>query len=163
MTDCQPLDYILPNSKDVPLAPLHLNGIKTKQPSCLKQLTFSGWNPPPGKRKMKGDLMYMHVITNEDKRYHLTASTRGFYINQSTDDTFNPKQDNSHKISHSLVDLLNNLSASFKKTFPQFKKSELKSIHSRELAHHFKFTAGYHLTLSTQSIGFEPRTRMRQS
>lgn len=66
---------------------------------------------------MKGDLMYLHVITNEDKRYHLTASTRGFYVNLSTDDTFNPKQDNSHKIQHSLVDLLNSLSVSFKKNF----------------------------------------------
>ena len=66
---------------------------------------------------MKGDLMYLHVITNEDKRYHLTASTRGFYVNLSTDDEFNPKQDNSHKIHHSLVDLMNSLSASFKKNF----------------------------------------------
>ena len=53
-----------------------------KQPACLKQLTFSGWNPPPGKRKMNGDLMYLHIITAEDKRFHLTASTRGFYVNQ---------------------------------------------------------------------------------
>lgn len=29
-TDCQPPDYLLPNNKDVPILPLHLNGIKTK-------------------------------------------------------------------------------------------------------------------------------------
>jgi protein TIF31 len=80
--DHLPPDYILPNVKDVPIMPLHLSGIKNKRILCLKQLTFSGWNPPPGKRKMKGDLLYLHVITLEDKRYHITASTRGFYINQ---------------------------------------------------------------------------------
>ena len=111
MTDCQPPEFILPNNKETPVAPLHLNGIKSKvglarandcspstsdaflyfrsrslvvfqQPPCLKQLTFSGWNPPPGKRKMKGDLMYLHIITMEDKRYHVTASTKGFFVNQ---------------------------------------------------------------------------------
>jgi protein TIF31 len=75
-------DYIVPNQKETPILPLHLNGIKQRPPNCLKQLTFSGWNPPIGKRKMKGDLMYIHVITNEDKRFHITASTKGFFVNQ---------------------------------------------------------------------------------
>jgi protein TIF31 len=75
-------EFVLPNQKETPITPLHLNGIKQRPPSCLKQLTFSGWNPPIGKRKMKGDLMYLNVITNEDKRYHITASTKGFYVNQ---------------------------------------------------------------------------------
>ena len=117
-----PPDYVLPNNKDIPLLPLHLNGIKTKQPACLKQLTFSGWNPPQGKRKMKGDLLYLHIITCEDKRYHITASVRGFYVNQSTDDVFNPKPDSSHKTYHSLVELLTNLSATFKKNFSSIQK-----------------------------------------
>ena len=50
---------------------------------CLKVLTYSGWNPPPGHRKLHGDLIYLYVVTLEDKRYHITASSRGFYINQS--------------------------------------------------------------------------------
>ena len=58
------------------------NSLSTTATNCLKQLTFSGWNPPNGKRKMHGDLLYLHVITNEDKRFHITASTRGFYVNQ---------------------------------------------------------------------------------
>ena len=29
-----------------------------------------------------GDLLFLYVVTLEDKRYHITASTRGFYINQ---------------------------------------------------------------------------------
>lgn len=130
VNDSQPPDYILPNNKELPIMPLHLNGIKTKQPACLKHLTFSGWNPPPGKRKMNGDLMYLHIITVEDKRYHLTASTRGFFVNHCTDDVFNPKQDNAYRIYHSLVDLLQVLSPTFKKNFSiiQKKKNSKASV-----------------------------------
>lgn len=50
---------------------------------CLKVLTMSGWNPPPGNRKMHGDLMYLYIVTVEERHVSLTASTRGFYLNQS--------------------------------------------------------------------------------
>lgn len=50
-------------------------------PPCVKVLTLSGWNPPPGNRKMHGDLLYLYAVTLEDKKYHITASTRGFYVN----------------------------------------------------------------------------------
>lgn len=66
--------------------------------------------------------MYLHVITVEDKRYHMTASIKGFFVNQSTDDVFNPKPDNSHKTYHSLADLLNILSPTFKKNFSAIQK-----------------------------------------
>lgn len=49
---------------------------------CLKVLTMSSWNPPPGNRKMHGDLMYLNVVTMEDRHFSITASTRGFYVNQ---------------------------------------------------------------------------------
>lgn len=115
--DYLPPDFILPNGKDYPIMQMHLNGAKTKLPQCIKQLTFTGFNPPPGPRKMKGDLMYLHIITMEDKRYHLTASNKGFFVNQSTDDSFNPKPDNMYRIHHSLVELINSLSSIFKKSF----------------------------------------------
>ncbi len=50
---------------------------------CLKVLTMSGWNPPPGNRKMHGDLMYLYIVTVEERHVSITASTRGFYLNQS--------------------------------------------------------------------------------
>lgn len=50
---------------------------------CLKVLTMSGWNPPPGNRKMHGDLMYLYIVTVEERHVSVTASTRGFYLNQS--------------------------------------------------------------------------------
>lgn len=49
---------------------------------CLRVLTLSSWNPPPGNRKMHGDLMYLNLLTLEDKEVNITASTRGFYLNQ---------------------------------------------------------------------------------
>jgi protein TIF31 len=105
-TQAKPSEYIVPGSQaavNLPITPLHsttataqaatpapaANSSKdkskqaaTQTTNCLKQLTFSGWNPPNGKRKMKGDLLYLHVITNEDKRFHITACTRGFFVNQ---------------------------------------------------------------------------------
>lgn len=31
---------------------------------------------------MHGDLMYLNVLTTEDKELNITSSTRGFYLNQ---------------------------------------------------------------------------------
>ncbi|KAK3085037.1 hypothetical protein FSP39_023311 [Pinctada imbricata] len=115
--DCTPPDYIMPNSKDRPLIPLHPGLKDMKGPQCIKVLTYSGWNPPPGNRKMHGDLLYLYVVTLEDKRYHITASTQGFYVNQSTEEEFNPKAAQQKYLSHSLIDLLSQISPAFKKNF----------------------------------------------
>ena len=51
--DCTPPDFIMPGSSDRPLLPLHLanaNSANAKDKmTCLKVLTTSAWNPPPGK------------------------------------------------------------------------------------------------------------------
>lgn len=121
--DCLPPDYCLPNSKDVSLshliAPIEPN---QSQLQCLKILSPSGWNPPPGNRKLHGDLMYIYVLTMEDKRYHITSCARGFYVNESTEEVFNPKAASPKFIYHSLVDLLCQLSATFRKNFPLLQK-----------------------------------------
>ncbi|KAK7087364.1 clustered mitochondria protein homolog [Littorina saxatilis] len=115
--DCTPPDFVMPGAKDRPLLPLHPGLREMKGPQCLKVLTYSGWNPPPGNRKMHGDLLYLYVVTLEDKRYHITASTRGFYLNQSTEDNFNPRASQPKYLSHSLIDLMNQISPLFKKNF----------------------------------------------
>lgn len=115
--DCTPPDFIMPNSKERPLLPLHPNIKELKGPQCIKVLTYSGWNPPPGNRKMHGDLLYLYVLTLEEKKYHITASTRGFYVNQSTEDEFNPRSAQQKYLSHSLIDLLSQISPAFKKNF----------------------------------------------
>lgn len=66
--------------------------------------------------------MYLFVVTSEDKRFHLTASTRGFYINQSSEEEFNPEPSVPKLVHHSLIDLLNQISPSFKRNFALIQK-----------------------------------------
>ncbi|XP_050472854.1 LOW QUALITY PROTEIN: clustered mitochondria protein homolog [Bombus huntii] len=115
--DCTPPDYIIPGCKDRPLLPLQPQAKEQKCPPCLKVLTTSGWNPPPGHRKLHGDLLYLHVVTLEDKQYYLTACVRGFFLNQSTKEVFNPKPATPSHLCHSLIELLNQLSPAFKRGF----------------------------------------------
>ncbi|XP_023320484.1 clustered mitochondria protein homolog [Eurytemora carolleeae] len=124
--DCTPPEFILPGNavdKDIPLLPLHPTS--RDQPAklnCIKVMTPSGWNPPPGYRKLHGDLLYLQVVTMEDKHYHITASTRGFYVNHSTEEEFNPKPANPSYLSHSLIELLNQVSTTFKRNFALLQK-----------------------------------------
>ncbi|XP_019401109.1 PREDICTED: clustered mitochondria protein homolog isoform X1 [Crocodylus porosus] len=124
--DCTPPEHILPGSKERPLCALQPQNRDWKPLQCLKVLTMSGWNPPPGNRKMHGDLMYLYVITVEDRHVSITASTRGFYLNQSTAYNFNPKPANPSFLSHSLVELLNQISPTFKKNFSTLQKKRVQ-------------------------------------
>ncbi|XP_011691675.1 PREDICTED: clustered mitochondria protein homolog isoform X1 [Wasmannia auropunctata] len=120
--DCTPPDYIIPGSRDRPLLPLQPQAKEQKCPPCLKVLTTSGWNPPPGHRKLHGDLIYLHVVTLEDKQYYLTACARGFFVNQSTKEVFNPKPATPSHLCHSLIELLNQLSPAFKRGFASMQR-----------------------------------------
>ncbi|XP_031716603.1 clustered mitochondria protein homolog isoform X2 [Anarrhichthys ocellatus] len=131
--DCTPPEHILPGSKDRPLVPLQPPNKDWKPMQCLKVLTMSGWNPPPGNRKMHGDLMYLCMVTVEERHISVTASTRGFYLNQSvnistssTTYTFNPKPANPSFLSHSLVELLSQISPAFKKNFTALQKKRVQ-------------------------------------
>ncbi|CAF3343891.1 unnamed protein product [Rotaria sp. Silwood1] len=110
-------EYLLPNQKDILLTPLFTTNNKSRPLQCLKVLSYSGWNPPNGSRKLHGDLMYLQVTTCEEKSFHITACTKGFYVSQTTDEKFIPKPVQPKSIFHSLVDLLNNISPLFKKNF----------------------------------------------
>ncbi|OWR43803.1 putative eukaryotic translation initiation factor 3 subunit [Danaus plexippus plexippus] len=125
--DCTPPDYIMPGSVDRPLLPLHPGLTKeNKAPQCLKVLTTSGWNPPPGPRKMCGDLLYLHVVTLEDRHFHITACARGFYLNQSTEEVFNPRPFNPSLLCHSLIELLSIVSPAFKRNFALVQKRRMQ-------------------------------------
>lgn len=135
--DCTPSSYILPGTKDRLLKPLHpiqQTDEQNKVPSALKVLTASCWNPPPGHRKLRGDLIYVYVVTNEDRRLSITGSTKGFYLNQSTEEEFNPLPVLPKLIYHSLTELLNAQSPSFKRNFAQIQRR-------RHLKHPFERVA----------------------
>ncbi|CAF2154338.1 unnamed protein product [Rotaria magnacalcarata] len=110
-------EYLLPSQKDILVTPLFTTNNKSRPLLCLKVLSYSGWNPPNGSRKLHGDLMYLQVATCEEKSFHITASTKGFYVSQTTEEKFIPKPVQPKAIFHSLVDLLNNISPIFKKNF----------------------------------------------
>uniref|UniRef100_A0A146KTF4 Clustered mitochondria protein homolog n=1 Tax=Lygus hesperus TaxID=30085 RepID=A0A146KTF4_LYGHE len=123
--DCTPPDYIMPGSKEKPpLLPLQPMAKEQKGPQCIKVLTTSGWNPPPGYRKLHGDLMYLYVVTIEEKHYHITGCTRGFFLNQSSEEEFNPKPAVPSHLCHSLIELLNQLSPAFKRNFSVLQKKK---------------------------------------
>ncbi|XP_056586170.1 clustered mitochondria protein homolog isoform X2 [Triplophysa dalaica] len=128
---CYPPEHILPGCKKRLLMPLQPQANSGKFTECLKVLTMSSWNPPPGNRKMHGDLMYLSVVTMEDRHFSVTASTRGFFVNQSTAYSFNPKPANPSILSHALLDLLVQISPVFKRNFSALLKK-------RESTHPFK-------------------------
>ncbi|KAF7234025.1 hypothetical protein EG68_08716 [Paragonimus skrjabini miyazakii] len=117
-----PPEFIFPGytangPHDLPVCPLHPWNHEGKPIRCVRQLNYSNWNPPPPPRKLLGDLIYLFFHTLEDKRYHITACPRGFYVNMSTEDEFNPHPIQHAYVAHSLLDLLKQLSPGFKRNF----------------------------------------------
>uniref|UniRef100_A0A667ZR58 Clustered mitochondria homolog n=1 Tax=Myripristis murdjan TaxID=586833 RepID=A0A667ZR58_9TELE len=145
-TDCSPPEYILPGCKDRPLSLLQPMRDDWKPLQCLRVLTMSSWNPPPGNRKMHGDLMYLNVVTMEDRDLNITSSTRGFYLNQSTSFTFNPKPAIPKILCHSLVELLSQVSPVFRKNFSALQKKRVQQHPYERIATPFQvftWTAPY--------------------
>ncbi|XP_046840986.1 clustered mitochondria protein homolog [Xenia sp. Carnegie-2017] len=125
--ECKPPDYVFP-SDEIPLSvnALFPKSLTTKVPVCLKELCLSSWNPPPGFRKLAGDLLYIDVITLEDDHVNVTSCPSGFYINRSNNSVFNPVPRPESCRSHTLVGLLSQLSPLFKKNFTLLQKNSLK-------------------------------------
>ncbi|KAI8636869.1 clustered mitochondria-domain-containing protein [Parasitella parasitica] len=87
-------------------------------PECIKSLALSGWNPVPHRQRMMGDLLYLAVNTLENEIVHITASTKGFFVNNSTNNKFDPAHSHFKKASaHSLITLLQKVSPLFQKKF----------------------------------------------
>ncbi|CAI2348397.1 unnamed protein product [Caenorhabditis sp. 36 PRJEB53466] len=119
--DILPPEHVLPGCKERSLS--HLIVPQPKDLVALKDIAFSPFNPPPGPRKLKGDVLYIDLITVENRVYHVTCCTRGFYVNSTQDGKFDPTQSNSNKtIYQSIIELLQNVSPGFKKAYPQILK-----------------------------------------
>ncbi|KAK0420690.1 hypothetical protein QR680_014829 [Steinernema hermaphroditum] len=124
--DCLPPNYLLPGSHDRPLDPLFPQ-TKELPLGVVRNISVSSYNPPPGPRKMRGDVLYLAVDTMENRRFHITACNRGFFINSSTDTMFKPTPSSQFKgVHHSLVDLLSSVSSTFKKNFPALMKRRVE-------------------------------------
>ncbi|XP_073675384.1 clustered mitochondria protein homolog [Garra rufa] len=110
-----PPAYILPGASELPpLMTLLPTNTHSEAPSYLLDLSVSCWNPPPGFRKLQGDLMYISVHTLEGKQCDITSCPRGFYVNRSTLEVFDPRPAQSTPVCHCLTDLLSHISPQFK-------------------------------------------------
>ena len=67
---------------------------------------LSGYHPPPSHRRILGDLAYIECLLPNTPPIHITAIPLGFYLNNSTETTFDPTPATNSCYSHSLLDCL---------------------------------------------------------
>ncbi|KAH8708573.1 clustered mitochondria-domain-containing protein [Phaeosphaeriaceae sp. PMI808] len=97
-------------------------------PKCIKSIALSAWNPPPYHLRTKGHLLYIVVNTNENEQHHITSHVTGFYVNKSSNASFDPTPRQGPKAhhTHSLFTLLEILSPSFQNSFQQLLEHNAK-------------------------------------
>ena len=97
-------------------------------PKTIKSIAVSPWNPPPYHLRSKGHLLYLVVTTNENEQHHITAHVSGFYVNKSSNASFDPfpRQPPKDKQAHSLLTLLEELSPSFRSSFQELLEHNAK-------------------------------------
>uniref|UniRef100_A0A3P8W163 Clu domain-containing protein n=1 Tax=Cynoglossus semilaevis TaxID=244447 RepID=A0A3P8W163_CYNSE len=135
--DGGPPEYLLPGSTERPLMALLPASSQPEVPSYLKDLCLSCWNPPPGHRKLQGDFLYISVVTTEGRRCEITSCPKGFFLNRSTEDVFDPRPVQSSTVFHCLTDLLCHISPAFKKTLSTLKnRSQLPTVEVMPTPYH---------------------------
>jgi protein TIF31 len=103
--------------------------VQDPAPKTVKSISVSPWNPPPYNLRQKGHLLYLQVTTNEGEQYQITSHVSGFFLNRSSNSKFDPFPRGAPKAhsAHSLMTLINDLSASFDasfKTLQEFNNSK---------------------------------------
>ncbi|XP_071380318.1 clustered mitochondria protein homolog isoform X1 [Centroberyx affinis] len=121
--DGAPPEYLLPGSAERPLMVLLPHSSQPEVPSSLRDVSLSCWNPPPGHRKLQGDFLYITVVTTEGRRCEITSCPRGFYLNRSTEEVFDPRPAQSSPVCHCFTDLLCHISPNFKQSLTTLKNS----------------------------------------
>ncbi|PFX18364.1 Clustered mitochondria protein-like [Stylophora pistillata] len=105
------------------MEPLFPPNAEPKLPQCLKQLSPSAWNPPPGNRRLAGlgvgDINFPHTRL-------LCDGCPPLGWDGTHDGVFNTQPHSEPCRSHTLVGLLNQLSAMFRKNFALLQKTSLK-------------------------------------
>eukprot|EP00794_Sanderia_malayensis_P014402 gene14402-15902_t len=125
--ECKPPSFSFLDQGTCPLIePMIPDCTDPKTLQCIKELKFSSWNPPPGPRKLAGELLYLDVVTLEENKYCITSSSNGFYVNRSSDAAFDPKPHSEPCRGQTLVGLLSQLSPLFKKNFAALQRQSIK-------------------------------------
>ncbi len=84
----------------------------------VRNLSLSGWNPPPPERRLRGDLVYFDLTTLENKSFVLVGTSAGFLVTHSTQFEFAPAARSKPGRFHDLYALVSALSPAFKARFP---------------------------------------------
>lgn len=95
---------------------------------AVKGLSVSAWNPPPHNLRQKGHLLYLLLTTQEGDQYQITSHVSGFFVNKSSNSKFDPfpKPPPKDAATHSLLNLITNLSPSFSNSFEALIESNNK-------------------------------------
>ncbi|KAG5539026.1 hypothetical protein RHGRI_019547 [Rhododendron griersonianum] len=88
-----------------------------KEIKCLESIVFSSLNPPPGYRRLVGDLIYLDVTTLEGNKLCITGTTKMFYVNSSMGNVLDPRPCKAASESATLIGLMQKISPKFKKAF----------------------------------------------
>lgn len=135
--DGAPPEYLLPGSSERPLMALLPHSSQPEAPSYLKDLSLSCWSPVPGHRKLQGDFLYITVVTMEGRRCDITSCPKGFFLNRSTEEVFDPRPAQSSSVCHSFTDLLCHISPAFKQTLTALKnRSQLPTVEVMPTPYH---------------------------
>ena len=114
----QDIDHKKFSLLNLPNSLIYESSNKPQKFRCVINLYPSTYNT---KRDMElcpsGDLYYIEVITLENKHFVITASEKGFFINNSTNTSFDPTPANQYSSSYSLPGLLSQVSSLFKENF----------------------------------------------
>ncbi|KAF5093256.1 hypothetical protein D0Z00_004158 [Geotrichum galactomycetum] len=94
---------------------------------AVRSLNLSHWNPPPAHFQLKGHLFYLQANTLEGKTFHITASTAGYFVNNTSGEKFDPTISKKTQHSHSLLTLLKQISPSVEETIAK-NVNEVKEI-----------------------------------
>ncbi|TYZ63315.1 hypothetical protein PybrP1_005947 [[Pythium] brassicae (nom. inval.)] len=106
------------SEKPQPAGAVGAAAVDLKLPTVVKSIVFSGYNPPPGPRKLAGDLLYLEVAVADGAVFHVTAHVDGFFVNRSTAAAFDPlPRQPGAAPTHLLVDVLAAASDAFKSAY----------------------------------------------
>lgn len=99
-------------------------GAQEASPKVVKGLSVSPWNPPPHFLRQQGHLLYLVLTTQEGEQFHITSHVSGFYVNRSNAQKFDPSPRAGPKsfAAHSLLNLISDLSPSFKESFKKLQE-----------------------------------------
>ena len=112
------MDFKKFNLTNLPSSYTSEAGSKAFKYNCLNSIFVSSFNYKIDSiESPKGDLLYLEALTLENSHYFITCSEKGFFLNNSKINTYDPTPITNSFISYTLPGLLSALSPLFKENF----------------------------------------------